>query len=156
MRYSETVNSANRPYLEVTWSQTAKTVYFLKNHLGSIRATVDETGTVVGYDDYDPWGKVFAGRSLATPWSAGQGTTMNKFTRIPIKAETSCFQIGMKSSGISRINVMDITYNTLGAMDYDADVGRWWSVDSLVENTLEIRRIITFLEILLGRLTLQD
>ena len=54
---SETANSVDRPYLEVTWSQTAKTVYFLKDHLGSIRATVDETGAVVGYDDYDPWGK---------------------------------------------------------------------------------------------------
>ena len=87
---SETANSADRPYLEVTWSQTAKTVYFLKDHLGSIRATVDETGAVVGYDDYDPWGKVLAGRSLATPWSAGQGAAIpEKYGNIlfPIRDE---------------------------------------------------------------------
>jgi hypothetical protein len=49
-------NDVNRPYLQVTYSTTAKTVYFLKDHLGSIRATVqDSTGVPVrGYDDYDP------------------------------------------------------------------------------------------------------
>ena len=30
--------------------------YYLKDHLGSIRMTVDGTGTVVGYDDYYPYG----------------------------------------------------------------------------------------------------
>jgi RHS repeat-associated protein len=55
-------------------------VYFLKDHLGSIRATVDNTGAVVGYDDYDPWGYILANRSLATPWSSVQGTAKNKFT----------------------------------------------------------------------------
>jgi len=94
---------------------------------------VDETGAVVGYDDYDPWGKVLAGRSLATPWSAGQGTAMNKFNSIPVKTKTSCFQIGMKSSGITRINAMDITYNTFGALYYDADVGRFLTIDRVAD-----------------------
>jgi len=46
------------PKLEITYSTEAKTVYFLKDHLGSIRATVlDSIGApVIGYDDYDPWG----------------------------------------------------------------------------------------------------
>jgi len=35
-----------------------KTVYFLKDHLGSIRATVLDSATVpvIGFDDYDAWG----------------------------------------------------------------------------------------------------
>jgi hypothetical protein len=57
---SEASNSSDRPYLEVIYSTEAetKTVYFLKDHLGSIRATVlDSVGApLVGFDDYDPWG----------------------------------------------------------------------------------------------------
>jgi len=76
---------------------------------------VDETGAVVGYDDYDPWGKVLAGRSLATPWSAGQGAAMNKFT------------------GKLFDDDYGLNWYYFGARYYDADVGRWWSVDSLVK-----------------------
>jgi hypothetical protein len=70
----------NKPQLEVVWSNTPKTVYFLKDHLGSVRATVDQTGAVVGYDDYDPWGYMLSGRTMATQWSATQGVAKNKFT----------------------------------------------------------------------------
>jgi len=40
-----------------------KRYYYLKDHLGSIRATVDQNGEVVSYDDYDPWGMQLEGRS---------------------------------------------------------------------------------------------
>nr|NIR50847.1 hypothetical protein [candidate division KSB1 bacterium]NIR71410.1 hypothetical protein [candidate division KSB1 bacterium]NIS26312.1 hypothetical protein [candidate division KSB1 bacterium]NIT73075.1 hypothetical protein [candidate division KSB1 bacterium]NIU26982.1 hypothetical protein [candidate division KSB1 bacterium] len=70
------------PYLEIIWSENLRTVYFLKDHLGSIRATVDaESDTVVGYDDYDAWGLILAGRSLATPWSSVQGTARTSLPR---------------------------------------------------------------------------
>ena len=39
----------------------------------------------------------------------------------------------MKSSGISRINVMNITYNTLGAKYCDADVGRFLTIDRFAD-----------------------
>ncbi len=68
------------PYLEIIWSENLRTVYFLKDHLGSIRATVDEAGTMVDYDDYDAWGLILDGRSLTTPWSSVQGTAKNKFS----------------------------------------------------------------------------
>jgi len=78
-----TVDTTLRPKLEVTWSQLPRTVYFLKDHLGSIRATVQDTSTapVVGYDDYDPWGYILAGRSLiASGWGTQAGIMKNKFT----------------------------------------------------------------------------
>ena len=40
--------------------------YFLKDHLGSVRTTVDRNGNVVGYDDYCPFGLAMPGRSSNT------------------------------------------------------------------------------------------
>ena len=37
--------------------------YFLKDHLGSVRTTVDRNGNVVGRDDYYPFGLAMPGRS---------------------------------------------------------------------------------------------
>jgi len=37
--------------------------YYLKDHLGNVRVTVDEDGNAIGYDDYYPFGKVMPGRS---------------------------------------------------------------------------------------------
>jgi len=70
------------PKLEITYSTETKTVYFLKDHLGSIRATVlDSIGApVIGYDDYDPWGYPLAGRTKAIPTPYLQGASKNRFT----------------------------------------------------------------------------
>jgi len=52
---------------EQTLSYTVKAkpgrVYYLKDHLGSVRTSVDENGHVIGYDDYYPFGLVMPGRS---------------------------------------------------------------------------------------------
>lgn len=37
--------------------------YYLKDHLGSVRTTVDQNGNVDGYDDYYPFGLTMPGRS---------------------------------------------------------------------------------------------
>jgi RHS repeat-associated protein len=68
LRFRSSAYSTDNPKLEVTYSTAAKTVYFLKDHLGSIRATVqDSTGVPVrGYDDYDAWGYIMGGRSMAS------------------------------------------------------------------------------------------
>ena len=83
-RSSEYSNSTYWPKLEVTYSTDAATkiVYFLKDHLGSIRATVlDSAGApVIGYDDYDPWGYPLALRTKAIPNAYLQGASKNKFT----------------------------------------------------------------------------
>lgn len=37
--------------------------YFVTDHIGTIRATVDIDGNVLGYDDYYPFGLTMLGRS---------------------------------------------------------------------------------------------
>ena len=37
----------------------SKRRYFLKDHLGSVRTTVDRNGNVVGHDDYYPLGRLW-------------------------------------------------------------------------------------------------
>jgi len=77
-----TTDPTMQPKLEVIWSQLPRTVYFLKDHLGSIRATVQDTSTapVCGYDDYDPWGYILAGRSVNSVCGPTTTVTRNKFT----------------------------------------------------------------------------
>jgi len=106
-------NDIYRPKLEIIYSQQAKTVYFLKDHLGSIRATVQDTvgAPVRGYDDYDPWGYILAGRSLAS--SILPTTTRNKFTEKEWDDEFG-------------LNWYDAAFR-----DYDPQIGRWLSVDPL-------------------------
>ena len=117
-RSSENTPTNERPYLEVTWSQLPRTVYFLKDHLGSIRATVQDTSTapVVGYDDYDPWGYILAGRSsVASGWGSQAGIIKNKFT------------------GKEWDDEFGLNWNYFGARYYDPLIGRWMSVDPLAE-----------------------
>ncbi len=65
-----------QPELEILWYEPVRSVYYLKDHLGSVRATVDDIGEVVAYDDYGPWGMTLAGRSM----NFGQAELPNKFT----------------------------------------------------------------------------
>jgi RHS repeat-associated protein len=92
-------------------------VYFLKDHLGSVRATVDNTGAVVGYDDYDPWGYILANRSLATPWSSIQGTAKNKFT------------------GKEWDDEFGVNWYHFPGRPYDPQIGRWLARDPKAENS---------------------
>jgi uncharacterized protein RhaS with RHS repeats len=43
---------------------TATRYYYLKDHLGSIRATVNTAGKIVSCDDYYPYGMIMPGRSM--------------------------------------------------------------------------------------------
>ena len=108
-------NDVNRPKLEIIYSQHAKTVYFLKDHLGSVRATVQDTvgAPVRGYDDYDPWGYILAGRSLAS--SILPTTTKNRFT------------------GKERDDEFGVNWDYFGTRYYDAQIGRWLVRDPLAE-----------------------
>jgi len=107
----------NPPQLVVTWSNTPKTVYFLKDHLGSIRATVlDSIGApVIGHDDYDPWGYPLAGRTKAIPAPYLQGASKNKFTRK------------------ERDEEYGLNLDYFGARYYDAQIGRWMVREPLAE-----------------------
>jgi len=82
LRFYSSENENKQPVLLVTWSNTPKTVYFLKDHLGSVRATVLDSATapVIGYEDYDAWGYPLAMRTKAIPNAYLQGASKNRFT----------------------------------------------------------------------------
>jgi len=111
-----TTDPTMQPKLEIIWSQLPRTVYFLKDHLGSIRASVQDTATapVVGYDDYDPWGYILAGRTLiASGWSSQAGIIKNKFT------------------GKEWDDEFGLNWNYFEARYYDPLIGRWMVRDAL-------------------------
>ena len=118
-RSSEYSNSTYWPKLEVIYSTDAaiKTVYFLKDHLGSVRATVlDSAGApVIGYDDYDPWGYPLALRTKAIPNAYLQGASKNKFT-------------GKESDDEYGLNLLHTLFRP-----YDPETGRWIGVDPLAQ-----------------------
>ncbi len=89
--------------------------YYLKDHLGSIRATVDGTGTVTSYDEYYPFGMVMDGRSYV---SGGVDTRL-KFT------------------GKERDNA-ETGYDYFGARYYDSRIARWLQVDPFTEKYMDL------------------
>ncbi len=86
------------------------TVYFLKDHLGSVRATIDDAGQVVAYDDYDPWGMILPGRSMSA-----QANLPNKFT------------------GNEHDDDFGLNWDYFGARYYDAVIGRFPTIDPLAD-----------------------
>ena len=83
--------------------------YHLKDHLGSVRVTVDASGNSVAYDDYDPWGMLMDGRS----YNAGQADNRYKFTAKEKDTETG--------------------NDWLDSRGYDSRIGRFFCVDALSE-----------------------
>jgi len=84
--------------------------------LGSIRAAVSDSGkaaTVIGYDDYDPWGYPLATRTKAIPNAYLQGASKNKFT------------------GKERDEDFGLNWDYFGGRTYDWLIGRWPAVDPL-------------------------
>ena len=91
----------------ITITTGNRTEYYLTDHLGSIRTTIDQTGTVIGYDDYDPFGNVLPGRS----YNAGTPNDLNKFT------------------GHERDQEGGLDLDYMLARNYDSELGRFYSVD---------------------------
>ncbi len=83
--------------------------YFLKDHLGSIRTTVNESGAVVGYDDYYPFGLVMPGRSS----NSANPNDAYKFT------------------GHERDEEAGLTLDYMMARNYDPMIGRFLQIDPL-------------------------
>ena len=94
-------------YKTITISAVNRTEYYLTDHLGSIRTTIDQTGTVIGYDDYDPFGNILPGRS----YNAGTPNDLNKFT------------------GVERDTEGNINLDAFGSRLYDSEIGRFYGVD---------------------------
>jgi len=81
--------------------------YYLKDHLGTIKMTVDSGGTVTSYDDYYPFGMTMEGRS----GNFGQADVRYRYTGKERDIESG--------------------YDYFGARYYDSRVGRWLSMDPL-------------------------
>ncbi len=81
--------------------------YYLKDHLGSIRAVLNSTNTVISAQDYDPWGYILENRTY-------NATSMKyDFTGKERDDETS--------------------YDYFGARYYDSKIGRWGQVEPLLD-----------------------
>jgi hypothetical protein len=60
-------NTWNSKTEQITITTAGRTEYYLTDHLGSIRTTIDgTTGAVLGYDDYYPFGLAMPGHSSNT------------------------------------------------------------------------------------------
>ncbi|QOJ28867.1 MAG: hypothetical protein HRU80_08215 [Ignavibacteriales bacterium] len=82
--------------------------YYIKDHLGTIRVTLNKQGTVVFAADYWPYGEKMA------EYNSGSGTVQRYiFTEKERDTETG--------------------YDYFGARYYDSDLGRWLSVDPLMD-----------------------
>ena len=83
--------------------------YYIKDHLGSIRQTINEDGEIVSAQDYYAYGEIIASRS----YTAGQPDEKYKFTEKERDTETN--------------------FDYFGARYYNSKLGLWLSVDPLAE-----------------------
>lgn len=95
---------------DTTYIRADRRFYYLKDHLGTVKMTIDQNGSLASYDDYYPFGMVMEGRSA----NLGEADTRYKFTSKERDIETG--------------------YDYFGARYYDARIGRWMSVDPAMMN----------------------
>jgi RHS repeat-associated protein len=88
---------------------TPESFYFLKDHIGNIRVTVNEAGDIVTKDDYYPFGLRMAGFS----YNHGAPESHLKFSGKELDEE----------QGLKKYH--------FGWRDYDPELGRWNAVDPL-------------------------
>ena len=91
-----------------SYSRTDSRYYYIKDHLGSIRITIDEAGNVVNAQDYYSFGGIL--RSYET---GGLNGERYKFTGKERDTETN--------------------YDYFGARYYDSNLGRWLTTDPLAD-----------------------
>jgi len=56
LRVRNTAGKYNTKTIQITITRNNKSLYYLTDHLGSVRVTVNEQGDPVGWDDYYPFG----------------------------------------------------------------------------------------------------
>jgi len=83
--------------------------YYLTDHLGSVRATVNAAGTLIGWDDYYPFGMVMPGRSF----NSANPNDLYKFT------------------GHERDREAGLEIDFMNARTYDSEIGRFLQRDPL-------------------------
>ncbi|TVQ12660.1 MAG: RHS repeat-associated core domain-containing protein [Balneolaceae bacterium] len=93
--------------IQVTVTRNNKSLYYLTDHLGSVRVTVNEAGDPVGWDDYYPFGLQMPGRTQ----NASNPNDDTKFTGYELEQQGG---LGLYHAG---------------ARMYDPVIGRFMSVD---------------------------
>jgi len=99
--------AAGQPFGRLDAGVTPGRYYYLRDHLGSTRATVNTTGAVVHYDDYYPFGLQMPGRSSTTSMPPQE-----RYTGHTLDEETGLYYAG--------------------ARYYLPALGRWMSVDPIL------------------------
>ena len=100
-------------YISFTSSGIPKYHFYIKDHLGSVRAVLDANGSVEQYTHYYPFGCIIADKST------NQGLQPYKYN-------------GKELERLYAVNLYDY-----GARWYDAAMSRWTSVDPLCEQYYE-------------------
>lgn len=111
----------NYDYASITISIVRKpsSYYYLRDHLGSVRVTVDSSGTAVGWDDYYPFGLQMPGRTQ----NANNPDEDIKFTGYELEQ-----QCETDSSGGCINDVVLGLYHAEARM-YDPVIGRFNQID---------------------------
>jgi RHS repeat-associated protein len=107
VRFYSSESSANPPYLEIEYQTALTTYYFLKDHLGNIRVTVDKNGTVVTTDDYYPFGLQNPGRSYNVAFSGNQYKFGGKELDDENNLNTYWFEVRPYDPEIGRFTIPD-------------------------------------------------
>ncbi len=92
-----------------TSSKVFNRAYYIKDHLRSVRVTIDEDGDVLSAQDYYPFGKIIPSRS----YNVGDPNDKFKFT------------------GKERDKLTKFDY--FGARYYDSNIALWMSVDPMAD-----------------------
>ena len=101
--------------------------FYLSDHLGNVRATIDETGEVLSQDAYYPFG--------TCPPSEGAHDRQEPQWR-PCLRQASDAQARYKYNGKELDEEHGLNWLAYGARYYDPEIGRWHVVDPLAENSL--------------------
>jgi len=94
--------------------------FYLKDHLGSIRAVINENNEVISSQDYDTCGYLLQGREYHSDGS------VYKFTGKERDSESE--------------------YDYFGARYYDARIGRWGQVEPLLDKFPQISPLVYSLD----------
>ena len=105
-------SSPGKSGTQTTLTRQDGRLYYLKDHLGTIRVTVNDAGDVSSYDDYYPFGMFMDGRSS----NFGQTDARYKYTGKERDVETGL--------------------DYIGARYHDAKICRWISADPRAEKYL--------------------
>ena len=108
IRFTDNDNQQGNIYtFTITIEPLVKRYYYVKDHLGNIRQTLDEGGNIVSAQDYYPFGGIYRAVNTA------DANDKYKFTEKERDKETD--------------------YDYFGARYYDSDLSRWLSADPLAD-----------------------